>query len=176
MSEFLPKALETFKKRYGAATVREKMADAFGTYAYVLEKRSGMAIFCAKDSKRPDDWVSVHAELVQRALRDRMSILLWLERKCWILDPGHILASRPWANEYNKAVMLNFSLGKADAIDADDAIERRRREEAEQQTEIEVTAKLDQPGSLQMLREKGGAAGQRMADEFDLQLVKEIAK
>lgn len=72
-----------------------------------------------------------------------------------------------------RAVMLNFSLAKAEAIDAEEAIKERKREAAASQAELEATARLDHEGTLEALKSTG-AAGQKLASDFELQLVKVV--
>lgn len=159
MSDFLSKSFDKFKAKYGDAYLRSSISDGVGVYAYQIEKLSTRQLwfFCAKNSELPDDFVSIHAELVQEALKERLMILLWLKGTCWIVNPDKVLENRPWGNKFHGAIMLNFDLSRVDAITVDDWIGRVNQAKKEAEDAKQLALVPDQHPLIDVMGRELGA-------------------
>ena len=123
---FLTEQRDRFLEGFPELAVRQPIADASGrVYCWVLESRASHEIrfFVAKDStwENSDDFmsdtVSIHDELIDKAVSTGIPIIMALKGRFYKLDGRAIKDAHPWPNIRDAVVMLNFSLSGARAID-----------------------------------------------------------
>jgi hypothetical protein len=105
-------AFANFQRRYPKTDLYEQLKDAHGVYAYrIMSKESGRHAFFAAKGSQDGDMISIHLTMFEEARRKNLPIFIALgAERFYRYMPADILREKPYVNERNDALYLNFPI------------------------------------------------------------------